>query len=62
MSNKALEMLEKRRDEILSIIQPLEHELDDIGNAIAKINGKSTLDKVYDDETADHIRGTEDGI
>jgi hypothetical protein len=62
MSNKALQMLEKRRDEILSIIQPLEFELEDIDKAIAQIKGEKFYDKVYDDESADHIRGTEDGI
>jgi prefoldin subunit 5 len=62
MSSKALQMLQKRREEILAIIQPLEHELVDIDNAIAKIDGKTTLDQVYDDETHDYIRNTEDGI
>lgn len=62
MGNRALQMLQKRRDEILAIIQPLEHELVDIDNAIVKIDGKTTLDQVYDDQNPDYIKNTEDGI
>lgn len=62
MKDKALQMLQDRRHAILATIRPLELELVDIDNAIAKIEGKTTLDPLYDDEAPDSIKGTEDGI
>lgn len=62
MSNKALQMLEKRREEILSTIQPLELELVDIDKAIAKINGTKFNDKVYDDENPDCMRQSNEEV
>lgn len=60
MSNKALQMLQKRREEILVAIQPLENELADIDHAIAKIEGKTTLDKLYDDESPEYIKQSQE--
>lgn len=62
MSNKALELLNKRRDEVLKELQILEHELIDIDNSIAQIEGRTINDKVYDDESSSYITGNEDGI
>jgi hypothetical protein len=62
MSNKALQLLNKRRDEVIKETQILERELIEIDNAIAKIEGRSIMDMIYDDENPDYIKGTEDGI
>ena len=50
----------KRKTELISEISKLEDEVRELNDEISKQLGDKTLDKVYDDETPDHIKGTED--
>jgi hypothetical protein len=63
MSKKlTIDLLEKERIRLLGIIQEHELKLKEVDDTLAELVGTSHLDKVYDDESPDSIKGTEDGI
>lgn len=63
MSKKlTINLLNQERERLLAIIQENEFKLQEVDNTIAELEGNTSLDRIYDDEAPDAIKGTEDGI
>lgn len=57
-----INLLNQERERLLTIIREHEFQLQEVDKTIADLEGNTNLDRIYDDQAPDSIKGTEDGI